>query len=187
MRLIVIVPALVTAVAGLPLHAQQPVDVSDFRSVQLLGGGSVDIRPGSRLAVTIVEGSAAVSEFKVDHGQLKIYACHNRCPANYRLRVLIQAPKALDAAVSGGGAINYSSSFAPQHSVAAAVHGGGAIDTRPLRIDELTAAVNGGGTIAAGKVRSLTAAINGGGNVTYEGDPEITQAIHGGGSVSRSR
>jgi hypothetical protein len=187
MRPIVIVPALIAMLAGSAVAAQQPVNVSNFRSIQLLGGGSVDIRPGSRLSVTLVEGSAATSDFTVTHGQLRIYACRNRCPANYHLRVLIQSPTALDAAVSGGGDIAFAPGFAPQHGVAAAVHGGGNIDARALRLVELTAAVNGGGRIAAGDIRTLTAAINGGGSITYSGNPQITEAIHGGGSIARVR
>lgn len=187
MRHIVIVPAIIAILAGSSVAAQQPVNLSNFRSVQLRGGGSVDIRPGPRLAVTILEGSSAVTEFTVKHGQLQISACRNRCPANYRLRVMVQSPTAIDSAVSGGGSIDYASGFAPQQSVATAVHGGGTIDVRSLSLRDLTAAVNGRGKIYGGRMNSLTAVVNGGGQITYEGDPAITQAVHGGGSISHSR
>jgi hypothetical protein len=188
MRLIAFVPVIIAVLSVAPARAQQPIDVPAFRAVQLMGGGDVQIRPGSHLSVTLLEGSTAVSDFRVERdGQLRILACRSRCPANYHLRVLIQSPSAIDAGVMGGGGIDYAPGFAPNQKVAAAVHGGGSINARSLRLDALTAAVNGGGTISAGNVSSLTAAINGGGTITYEGDPAITQAIHGGGIISRAR
>lgn len=179
--------AFALVLASAPTIAQ-PVPTSPFRSVQLLGGGEVEIHPGARQSVSLIAGDPAITGFSVDRsGQLKIATCRRDCPARYRMKVLIVSPQAPDAAISGGGKIAFASGFAPTRDVAVAIQGGGLIEARPLQVHELTAAVNGGGAIAAGRVGRLTAAINGGGKITYEGDAEVTQAVHGGGLVSRSR
>ncbi len=170
--------------ASAPVVAAETVPVPAFRSIELRGGGEVTLRAGPSQQVTIREGSSAVSQiYVVRDGKLRIDACNNRCPPNYRLRVDIQSPHVPDVAIAGGGAIRAMGGFRPQGEVAAAVDGGGAIDLRAIDASHVTAAVNGGGAISVRPRSQLTAAVNGGGDIRYWGDPQVTMAVHGGGTV----
>jgi len=180
-----IVPLFAFAVAAsVPALAAEYVQVPSFRSVELRGGGDVTLRPGPAQRVTILEGSAQVSRIYVARaGQLRIDMCNNRCPRQYRLRVEIQSPRAPDVAIAGGGTIRALGGFPGQGRLAAAVHGGGAIDLRAVDASDVTAAVNGGGDISVRPRTRLTAAVNGGGEIRYLGNPAVTMAVHGGGAV----
>ena len=170
--------------ASVPVIAAENVAVPAFRSVELRGGGDVSLRAGPVQRVTIIEGSTQVSRIYVArHGELRIDACNNRCPRNYRLRIDIQSPRVPDVAIAGGGAIRALGGFRPQREVAAAVDGGGAIDLRSIEAGHVTAAVNGGGVISVRPRSQLTAAVNGGGDIRYWGDPQVTMAVQGGGTV----
>jgi hypothetical protein len=170
--------------AAAPLAAAETVPVQHFRSLELRGGGNVIVRPGPVQRVTILQGSSAYTNVRVDsRGRLKIDACNQRCPQHYDLRIEIQSPDFPTSAVSGGGSIVAGPGFRPQSSVTVAVSGGGEIDTRALRASNVTAAVNGGGKIVSGHSSSLTAAVNGGGEVRYLSSGNVTSAIHGGGWV----
>lgn len=171
-----------------PVAAAELVPVPEFRSVQLRGGGEVTVRPGRAQRVTLVEGSARVTEVKVlPGGKLRIDACDGRCPDRYRLRVLIETPTMPDVAVDGGGAISAASGFRAESQLSAAISGGGSIDLRSVAADGVAAAINGGGEILVQPRRSLSAAINGGGSIRYWGDPSVTSIVNGGGAVVRGR
>lgn len=178
------------AVAGCrsgPVVAQEAgaLSLPAFRSIAVEGGGTVVIRKGPTQRVTLQEGSSSVSELGVQDGSLRIRACPNRCPANYRLRVAIVVP-ALDAlAVNGGGSIAVADGFGAADRLALAVNGGGAIDAERVDSRDVTAAVRGGGSIRLRAGSRLTAAVNGGGSIAYRGSPSVTSAIRGGGSVAR--
>lgn len=176
-----------TLLAAAPLAAAETVQVPQFDSFQLRGGGTVIVRPGPVQRVTIVNGSSQVTTMHVNaQRQLRINACNNRCPQNYNLRIEIQSPTAPGSAIHGGGLIQVLSGFRPQARYSAAIHGGGRIDARALSASRVSAAISGGGRISTGQSRSLSAAINGGGEVTYAGDPETSVAINGGGRVHRA-
>ena len=77
-----------------PALAAETVPVAQFRSVQLRGGGIVDVVPGPVERVTIVEGSSEFTRTHVDYdGKLVIDTCNERCPTMYRMRVVIQSPR----------------------------------------------------------------------------------------------
>ena len=115
--------------ASAPALATEVVPVPAFRSVQLLGGGEVSIRPGPVQRVTIVEGSSRITRFRVERdGKLRIDVCDGNCPRQYRLRIDIQSPSAPDVAIAGGGLIRASGGFPAQRQLSAAVMGGGKID-----------------------------------------------------------
>src|SRR3954452_22000989 len=100
--------------AAVPALATENVPVPAFRSIELRGGGQLVIRPGPVQRVTVVEGSAAVTRFRVgSDGQLRIDVCAGRCPQHYRLRVEVQSPHVPDVAVAGGGLIQAAPGFAP--------------------------------------------------------------------------
>ena len=182
-------PLFITALAAsAPALATEAVPVPAFRSVQLRGGGEVSIRPGPVQRVTVVEGSARITRFRVGRdGQLKIDVCDGNCPRQYRLRVDIQSPYAPDVGIAGGGLIRASAGFPAQRQLSTAVAGGGKIDMLAVSAGSVNAAVHGGGLIAVRARSSLSAAVNGGGEVRYAGNPAVSSAINGGGAVHRIR
>lgn len=169
-----------------PAMASESVSVPTFRSIQLRGGGEVTVRPGPVQRVTIIEGSAAVTRFRVERGdQLRIDVCDRNCPRHYRLRIDIQSPSAPNLGIDGGGLIRAAGGFGPQRQLSAAIRGGGKIDALAVPASDVSAAVHGGGLISVRARSSLTAAVNGGGEIRYSGSPRITSAINGGGAVHR--
>src|SRR3954447_926702 len=183
MRSIIPLFALALAVSA-PALAAEVVPVPAFRSVELRGGGNVVVVPGPAQRVTIVEGSSAFTQLRVErNGQLKIDTCNDRCPRFYRMRIEIQSPAVPDLAISGGGAIAVERDFRPQSQLSVAVDGGGKIDGRALDAVDVSAAVNGGGEIAIHPRATLSAAVHGGGAIHYSGNPQVTTAIAGGGHV----
>lgn len=184
MRSILPLFAAVLAVS-VPAFADETVPVPQFHSAELRGGGAVSVVPGPTQRVTIVEGSSQFTRIYVDpQGQLRIDTCNERCPREYHLRVVIQAPQVPGLAVKGGGQITTAAGFALQSSLAAAVNGGGRVDARSVDALRVSAAVNGGGELLVRPRASLAAAINGGGHIRYWGNPAISSAIRGGGAVS---
>jgi hypothetical protein len=170
-----------------PALASEFVAVQNFRSIELRGGGIVDVVPGPTQRVTIVEGSSQFTHMHVDgQGKLVINTCDERCPPVYRLRVQIQSPRVPDLAIDGGGVMTTSGGFAPQGHLNAAVNGGGTIDARSVAAASVSAAVNGGGNLLVRPRQSLAAAVNGGGHIRYWGNPVTTVAIRGGGGVTRA-
>jgi hypothetical protein len=173
--------------AAAPALATENVLLPSFRSIELRGGGQLVVRPGAVQRVTIVEGSARVTRFRVERdGELRIDVCDNRCPQHYRLRVEVESPHVPDVAISGGGLIQASGGFAPQPQLSAAIRGGGKIDVQAVEAGDVSAAVQGGGTIAVRPRSTLSAAVNGGGEVRYSGNPQVSSAINGGGTVRRT-
>ena len=172
-------------IAAVPALAAETMPVGPFRSVELRGGGDVTVVPGPTERVTILEGSSQFTHmYVVNDGQLRIDACNEQCPRNYRLRIEIQSPRVPALAIAGGGTITTSGGFGPQGHLAAAVRGGGKIDARSVDAEEVAAAVNGGGELLVRPRVSLAAAVNGGGNIRYWGNPSVSEAIRGGGAVS---
>jgi len=180
-----IVPLFAVAfAASAPALAIEYVPVSSFRAVQLRGGGEVIVRPGPAQRVTVLEGSTRFTRFHVDHDRrLRIDVCQVQCPRHYRLRIQIESPRVPDAAIQGGGMIRALGGFAAQPHLSTAVHGGGLIDMRAVDAVNVSAAVNGGGSIRVRPRHSLSAAVNGGGEVRYAGNPQVSMAVHGGGVV----
>ena len=171
--------------ASVPVLAAETIPVPSFRSVQLRGGGVVEVVPGPAQRVTIVEGSSQFTSMRVERdGRLRIDTCNERCPLRYRLRVQVQSPNVPNLAISGGGLITTAGGFRPQGQVSVAINGGGRIDARSVDAVSVSAAVNGGGEILVRPRSSLSAAVNGGGHVRYWGNPRVSMAVHGGGAVS---
>jgi len=171
--------------ASAPALATEVVNVPQFRSVQLRGGGVVTVVPGPTQRVTIEQGSSQFTQMRVGYdGRLVIDTCNERCPHVYQLRVVIQSPTVPDLAISGGGQITAAGGFRSQSQISAAINGGGRIDVRSVDAVSVSAAVNGGGELLVRPRASLSAAVNGGGHVRYWGNPNVSMAVHGGGSVS---
>jgi hypothetical protein len=176
--------SIIALATSAPVLATEVVPISPFNSLELRGGGEVELRPGSVQRVTLIEGSSRFTNVRViSDRRLRIDACNARCPQHYRLRILIESPSVPVLAVEGGGKITATPNFANQRAITVAVHGGGAVDARAIPADVVTAAVNGGGDIKVRARRVLTAAVNGGGSIRYWGNPAVTTAIRGGGRV----
>lgn len=173
--------------ATAPALATEIVAVPQFRSVELRGGGTVQVVPSAVQRVTMINGSREFTDFRVrDDGRLEISThCSSRCPHNYDLRIRVEGPTVPDVAVSAGGTIVAGRGFAPQAHIAAAVHAGGTIDLRALAANGVSAAVNAGGDIYVRPVRSLSAAVNAGGDIHYTGNPSVSMAVANGGDVRR--
>src|SRR5580698_9957061 len=162
------------------------VPAKPFDSVELKGGGHVTLTHGPAQQVRIIKGSTAFTHIHVDSDEphkLIIDACNGDCPHFYDLEIEIVTPNIGAVAISGGGAIESTGGFPSQHSITAAVHGGGRIDLRSIDAVDATAAVDGGGSISVKAADGLTAAVNGGGKIRYWGNPRVTEAVNGGGSV----
>lgn len=183
-----LIPLLTVAILpSAPLLASEQVAVPIFHSIELHGGGEINVVPGSTERVSIIEGSSRVTRIYVQNdGQLRVDVCAQPCPPTYRLRVEIQSPHAPSLAVDGGGQIITGPGFVPQQQLSAAVNGGGHIDARSVDAVHVSAAVNGGGGIFVRPRSALSAAVNGGGHVRFFGNPATSVAIRGGGDVTRA-
>ncbi|MEI9989279.1 MAG: DUF2807 domain-containing protein [Rhizomicrobium sp.] len=171
---------------AVPATAATVVPVAKFDQVHLRGGGHVVLRHGDVQRVTLLKGSTQFTTFTIRDGkELDIAACNADCPHHYELEIEIVTPDISAAAVDGGGAIDTAGAFPAQGNFAAAVHGGGAIDVHAISAGTVEAAVHGGGSVAVTATAMLTAAVHGGGEITYRGHPQVTQAVAGGGSVER--
>jgi hypothetical protein len=173
--------------AAAPALATEIVAVPQFRSVELRGGGTVEVVPAPVQRVTLLSGSRQFTDIRVlSDGRLQITtSCNARCPRNYPLNVRIEAPRVPDVAVSAGGTIVARPGFMPQPQVAAAVHAGGTIDLRALDAANVSAAVHAGGDIYVHARESLSAAVNAGGDIHYSGHPRVSIAVANGGDVRR--
>jgi hypothetical protein len=184
MRAIYPLFALVFA-ASAPACAAEDIPLPNFNSVEFSGGGDVSIVPGPVQRVVLLSGSTQFTSFVVDrNGQLRIFACNERCPRNYPLHIRIEAPRVPNSAIRGGGTIAAAPGFGPKSRLSAAIQGGGTIDMRAVDASDVSAAVDGGGTISV-RPRTLSAAVHGGGEVRYLGNPQVSIAVAGGGDVRR--
>lgn len=160
------------------------MNTAPFHSIEINGGGHVDVTYGPQSKVDLKAGSPDVTRFEVKEGTLHIYACERKCPAHYELKLAITVPVLNNVAVKGGGAIIGHGSFPGQKSINAAVQGGGTIDIRDITVSSANAAVMGGGQIHTAAEQNLSAAVMGGGEITYRGHPQVSQSVLGGGSVN---
>jgi hypothetical protein len=175
---------ILAALAALPAAAGAQAPASGFRSIELRGGGTVNVRHGPAPRVTVRSGGAGRA-IRYEGDKLVIDRCRRPCPAGHRIEVEIVAPTLAGLAVSDGGTIQLDGAFPAQAEVAAAVSSGGTIDMRRLGAAHVTAAVSQGGRIFASAGRELTAAVLDGGLVTYWGDPKVTSSVRRGGGVVR--
>lgn len=176
------------ALAGLSASgpsAAQPREMAPFNAVGVESGGQVVIRPGSTHSVRILSGDPATITITSDHRGLWIRGCDRACPrVDPRLEVIMPEVQAL--AVHGGGEIRISPGFERQKTLAVAVHGGGRIDTLALQVENVAAAVAGGGEVATRADRTLAAITRGGGVITYSGSPQVTASTEGGGTIRKA-
>ena len=183
--------SIAAAVAGVvfaiaPAFAATIVPVAHFQSIELEGGGHITVRHGDVQQLRLLEGSTAFTRFFVEEaGKLRVETCKNDCPNHYDLEVEIVTPRIRALAISGGGATETAGEFPRREDLTVAIDGGGTIDARAIDAVMATTAINGGGIIKIKAEGNLTAAIDGGGEIRYWGDPHVTSAIDGGGKVER--
>ncbi|HZG09924.1 MAG TPA: DUF2807 domain-containing protein [Allosphingosinicella sp.] len=178
--------ALLALALAAPASAATDVSVGAFEGVRLVGGGEVRLRHGPVQKVSLIQGSAAVSSFRVENGKsLVIRACETSC-RNYKLVVEIVTPRIDAVSITGGGSIVSGTGFGAQPNLAASITGGGMLDLDSVPARHVAASIKGGGVIRTDARGSLAVSIVGGGSVTYLADPATTVAINGGGAVSRA-
>lgn len=190
-RQLAILGTVLLGTAAAPAAGQNVIPLPHFEGLEVVGGGDVIVRPGPVQRVTLLEGSAEISDIYVNdrgrnRGNLVISACRRNCPNRYRLRVEVQMPQVEALSVRGGGSIVVGEGFGRTSDVAVAVSGGGQIDTRALFARNAAAAVQGGGNLLVGPSNTLAASIMGGGLVRYWGNPQVSTSIMGGGRVLRA-
>lgn len=175
-----------TVAVPAPALAQSTVMLPRFSSIELHGGGEVILRHGPSQRVTLVRGNTQLTDFTVDErGRLVIRACTGTC-RDYSPRIEIVTPDIRAAAIHGGGTIETQGEFPKPGSLALAVHGGGEIDAERTEARHIAASVSGGGVIRARPVGALSASIRGGGEITYCGDPaSVASSVSGGGAIAR--
>ena len=176
--------ALPLASASVAAHAETPIKVDKFTSVELHGGGKIRIHQGPIQRVTLVEGNPDRARFHVSGGKLIMSPCDGWCWGPNRFEVDIETPELNGAGINGGGVITAEGNFPAQGAVMASIHGGGDIDLRTVPAQSASASIYGGGKIYVAAQNSLDASIYGGGAIKYAGHPAVSSAIHGGGTVS---
>ncbi len=178
--------SLVACVPAVAARAGAVVPLGPFRSVVLHDGGEVTLRHGSAQRVTVLEDSLELSSVSIDgNGRLVIDKCRDHCPKGYKLSVEIITPEVTDIMVTSGGTIRSIGDFPQQGELAAAVAHGGTIKVRSMNADEVAAAVHQGGRILTRPQKTLAASIAQGGAITYWGQPHVTSAVDHGGVVGR--
>jgi beta-lactamase regulating signal transducer with metallopeptidase domain len=177
-------PALVPVVQA--VAAPQPIELPPFSSISLHGGGRVILRHGTTQKVRILGGDPMTANFAVAGNSLAISGCATHdCPKE--LVVELTVPKVDAIAIRGGGTVHAQGSFPAMRDLALAIMGGGEVDVRAIPVTEVAAAVRGGGLIQTAPTRELAASVSGGGAIRYWGDPEVATSINGGGSVERGK
>lgn len=174
--------ALIALAAALPASAASTVTVPRFQALSLTGGGAVSVRHGATQKVTLVRGNASVSSFDVSNNSLRIRACAERCPDNYKLEVEVVTPDISALAVRGGGKVTMTG-FPARDTLALSVQGGGSVDARAVQATHVAASVQGGGLVRAWPTGTLAGSVQGGGSVRYRGTPTVSTSVRGGGSV----
>ncbi|MFC3712118.1 GIN domain-containing protein [Sphingoaurantiacus capsulatus] len=170
-----------TAVAA-PAGAAVDVPTPAFSALSLNGGGTVTVKQGPTRKVTILRGDPKVSSFQVIERSLRIRACPDGCPNNYKLEVLVTVPDIDALAVRGGGKVEMTG-FPAVEKLALSVQGGGLLDTRAVEARTVAASVEGGGGIRTWASKTLAASVRGGGGVRYKGSPTLATSVRGGGGV----
>lgn len=181
-----IIPLSLALMVPAPAGAQATVPLPRFSSLELQGGGEVIVRHGPSQRVTLVRGSNELTDFTVDErGRLVIRACTGTC-RDYSPRIEIVTPDIRAAAIRGGGSIETEGQFPRPGSLALAVHGGGEIDAERTEARHIAASIHGGGTIRTRPVGALSASVRGGGEITYCGTPaSVASTVSGGGEIER--
>ena len=177
---------LALALLAAPAAAQTPVEVPDFDSIRLEGGGTVSVRHGATHRVTFTATRPELVEIEVERDTLVIRPCRKSC-SNQRLSVEVVTPQIDAAAIHGGGKLEIGGGFPRSRDLALAVHGGGRLDAEAASASDVAVAIRGGGTVQLGAPASLAVAIHGGGSVLHCGHVESrTVSIQGGGTIDRS-
>ena len=164
---------------------QQAVSLAPFTSVQLDSGVKAILQYGSVQRVTLLKGSADVSVITVAQDRLVIDKCRDKCPRGYELQVEIVTPLITAISVANGGAIESRGNFPRQAAMSLAVSHGGMVDARAILANNITAAVDQGGSILAKPQITMVASVRSGGVITYWGDAQVTSSTQHGGVVTK--
>ena len=101
------------------------------------------------------------------------------------MAIEIVTPEVADVRVMDGGIIQTLGGFPQQAELEVAVGDGGVIDLRSMNVDIVAAAIHDGGRILTKPQKALIARVERGGGITYWGTPRVTSRVRQGGVVSR--
>lgn len=167
------------------VEPQQAVSLAPFTSIELDGGSKAVLQYGSPQRVTMLKGSGDVSSITVTQERLVIDKCRDKCPRGYELQVAIVTPLINAISVRNGGVIESQGNFPSQTAMSLAVSHGGMIDARAILANNITAAVNQGGSILARPEITMVASVSNGGVITYWGNAQVTSSTQHGGVVTK--
>ena len=159
--------------------------VERFDRVELRGGGTVSVHPGTEPRVALLDGAEHTMQVSMRSGTLLI-ECRRPCPNRPEGIVRVSTPSITAVQISGGGTMKISEGFPTASELHARVRGGGSLDASALLAESVRAEVRGGGSVYVSPLHRLQARTRGGGSVAYFGDPEVTSAIRSGGSIRRA-
>jgi hypothetical protein len=184
MRLVPLTALACLALSG-PARADGP---QAFRSVQLVGGGHVVLKPGPAAQTRLLLGDPRYTRILDEgDGRLRIENCRAGCPHGYAAEVEVISPSIAALSVSDSGLLEVRPGFSAPASLALAVSNGGTVDARPLSAGAVSAAVAQGGRILLRAEESLNAVVADGGMVAYWGRPHVHTHIARGGVVGPGR
>jgi len=167
------------------VEQQRTIPLAPFNSIELHNGVKAVLRYGAAQRVTLVKGSADITQIAVTGERLVIDKCHDKCPRGYQFEVEIVTPFATSLSVHNGGVLESRGNFPLHTALSLAVAQGGTLDARAIPSHSISAAVNQGGRILARPQLTMTAAVSNGGVITYWGDPQVTSSTQHGGVVSK--
>ncbi len=179
------------------------VEIGQFNSIELRGGGELDIEYSESFSFTDT-GKSGDWDVRMDGDKL-VLACDSPCNWRGDRSAKVTLPTLENLSLNGGGEIDISGPFHGSDEMNIAIKGGGDIDIRDdvADVDELNIAIMGGGAVNAFAVPAdevnvsltgggeilvtahdeLNVSIIGGGEIRYRGNPEVSRSILGGGTV----
>jgi hypothetical protein len=190
-------------VIGSGREARETREVGNFRQLELLGVGRIEVTIGNLrpLELNGDDNILPMIETKVTDGRLVIRTTRSIRPVQPliikasvsditaimlggagEIAITGIANDNLRATLTGAGDLTLSGQTS---NLALTLSGVGSADARELVAKVVTIDMSGAGRIAVSPVVSLQVTITGAGTVTYSGEPTITQKIAGVGTLKR--
>lgn len=172
------------AASAAPAVALADIELPRFDTIKVSNGAHVIIRHGPQ-KLRLVRGSW---ERSGKPGRtLEIDACKPSCEEGRHLMMEVISPGISEIHVSHGGKVEMRGNFPNQRKLDIRVDKSGVVDSRPVPVEVVTAAVHGQGLILTRADEILSVTLGPGGAVRYWGKPSVvnTESKGPGGSVSR--
>ena len=161
------------------------MELSDFDSIELLGGGDITIRYDSEYSFTNT-GSPEVWKLTLEKGNLVLGCPKDQCKGRITRTAVITLPRLENLSLKGGGDITVEGDFPASDSLNISLFGGGDIDAYAIDAEDVNISIKGGGDISVSASDNLNISILGGGDISYRGSPRVSKSIIGGGDVHKA-